>query len=252
MTIQSAAWRKAKDCYFEVRFGFRGAPISIGDMEFRIPAALRRLKTAEDSLLQALKSHLKPGHTFVDVGANVGLVSLYAAACSAPGGLVYAFEPLGENAALLRRSIRLNGFERRILVVESAVSSDLDLTHLTFFASASVSGMDAESSLRASGASSREITVANTTLDSFFADKPKVDFIKVDTEGAEWEVIAGARRLIARDRPVLCIEYHGGKCTDFGYTPDQLRAEIQRLGYSETIISGEAATGYYQTLAMPR
>jgi FkbM family methyltransferase len=252
MSNNPTAWGKLKDSLFEIRHGFRGAPITLGDLVIRVPVELRRLKTAESQLLDALRTHLKPGMTFVDVGANVGLMSVYAAACSAPDGRVYAFEPLPENLDLLRLVVRLNNCAARIPMVESAVSSDPDRPHLTFSAGPVDSGMQAESSLRASGEASREVTVANTTLDSHFAAGPKVDLIKVDTEGAERDVILGARNLIARDRPVLCIEYHGGKCADFGYSPDELRAEVSRLGYSETIISGDAATGYYQTLAVPR
>nr|VFJ72320.1 MAG: methyltransferase, FkbM family [Candidatus Kentron sp. FM]VFJ72650.1 MAG: methyltransferase, FkbM family [Candidatus Kentron sp. FM]VFK19778.1 MAG: methyltransferase, FkbM family [Candidatus Kentron sp. FM] len=146
----------------------------------------------------------------VDVGANVGsYTSLLLSACE--NTRVYAFEPLaGPFHELERLGAR---FGERLMAVNKGVGSKLETLRIHF---------DEENTGLASF--SEEITnipyvrnergshVEVTTLDDFFLNVEKVDridFIKIDTEGFEFEVIQGAKEIIARFAPKLIqIEYN--------------------------------------------
>ncbi len=85
---------------------------------------------------QLLLKRLKPGQTFVDIGANIGYYTLLAARQVGPAGRVYAFEPDEENFKLLQKNTEINGY--------SNVTSVSPPGH----ASNNVRQMDAEESLR--------------------------------------------------------------------------------------------------------
>ena len=68
--------------------------------------------TYEPPVQQALADCLKPGDVVLDVGANVGFIAVIAAKLVGPAGRVVAFEPVPENARLVRRNARLNGLSR--------------------------------------------------------------------------------------------------------------------------------------------
>jgi len=245
-------FKSLRNLMFQLAFWRNGCPVRVGSKTLRLHPDFRRCNSEKDALADALDANLRPGMTFVDVGANIGLYSVYAVACVGSQGSVYSFEPDKENMLSLMRNIRYCSSKAHITAVESAVSDDATKSTLSFFVPHDTGGApQSEASLKPSVEGMREVTVHNTTLDAFFSDKPRVDFIKIDTEGAELLVLKGAAALIKRDRPVLCIEYHGGKCNDFGYAVDDLKTLIQAYGYSEEVIWQGTSVCYYQTIAKP-
>jgi FkbM family methyltransferase len=136
-----------------------------------------------------VRSLAGPETLVVDAGANVGWFTLLAAKNAKQ---VWAFEPEPSNFELLRRSIALNGYtnvEARQLAV-SATDGEIAL-----WLSEYSTGL--HSTVRQSG--SRKVTVACQRLDSLFPDA-HIGLLKIDVEGAEPEVLAGASRLIATGR----------------------------------------------------
>jgi FkbM family methyltransferase len=130
--------------------------------------------------------------TCMDIGANVGYFSLLMGRHS-PQGKVYAFEPIPLNAALLRASIELNGFDN-IEVIESAVgAADGEVTFSQSIDSAYSSMRDTERK-----PVERSLNVSMTTLDTFIRQRsiPSVDVLKIDVEGAEGLVVDGAKSLL--------------------------------------------------------
>ena len=75
---------------------------------------------------------LKPGDTAIDAGAHIGFFTMQMAAMVGAGGVVHAFEPFDDNADLLERSIRENGFEGRIVFQKAAVGAATGTATLTF------------------------------------------------------------------------------------------------------------------------
>ena len=139
-----------------------------------------------------LERNVAPGDVVYDVGAHIGFFSVCAARL---GAVVYAFEPVPENAARLRDNVALNGLE--IHVVEAAAWAE----------SGSVGLVPGDSDFEARATSGNG--TPSVSLDAFAAGEPAPALIKLDVEGAEAEVLRGARRLLAEARPVLVCELHG-------------------------------------------
>ncbi|HEX8433225.1 MAG TPA: FkbM family methyltransferase [Longimicrobium sp.] len=145
--------------------------------------------------------HVRPGHTVLDVGAHVGYYTLLSAVLAGPGGAVWSFEPNPRNARFLRSHAEINGL-RAVRVTEAAVAAS-DGTARFDFGSGSGTGH-----LATAG----EIEVRTVRLDGFCAENgiaPAV--IKIDVEGAETDVLEGARDTLARYRPVIFLSTHGAE-----------------------------------------
>ncbi len=145
-----------------------------------------------EPVVQALiGEYVRPGMVAYDVGGHRGFFSLCAAR---RGAAVTVFEASGENAARIRRTLELNALP--ITLVEAAVwDSDAGVSIVP-------------------GASSSEFRVVEggelktVTLDQVAGDGPLPGFIKIDVEGAELRVLAGARRVVGAGRPVIVCEAH--------------------------------------------
>lgn len=177
---------------------------------------------------KALAERLRPGMVFYDGGANMGLFTLMAARLVGETGRVFSFEPEPEVAARLRENSRHNLFSC-VTVVEAALYSR---TGKIGFSRASKldspdrgTGRVLDGGTEASG-----VGVQAIALDDFVADHPEPDVLKLDVEGAEVEVLQGARRLLQRRRPAVVCELHSAECEagvfrileELGYTVTRL------------------------------
>ncbi len=144
------------------------------------------------------------GDVVVDVGANVGVWLLGAARCAGETGSVHAFEPMPENLVRLRTHLSLNALD--FVRVDPRVLSS-EPGEVQFFPSCtSNSGMG---SLVRHHRAAEPVLVTATTLDLYCQEHGlgRVDFLKVDVEGAELLVFhGGARSLAASDAPAIMFE----------------------------------------------
>ena len=132
----------------------------------------------------------QPGDVVIDAGANVGFFALRAAGQVGPTGKVYAFEPNPNAFRLLEHNVRQNGFHW----VECVPAALSDRTGEIRFASdsrASSCGRTLSDDESSSGETS---SVPCTTLDAFVAERglTRIDLLKMDTEGAEVDIVKGA------------------------------------------------------------
>jgi len=143
---------------------------------------------------------VKPGDTVIDAGAWIGDFSAYAAV---KGARVYAFEPVAETFALLRKTAELNG---GIYPVRQGLGSgDSDMT---IFIDVNNSGAN---SLSNTEGKQQQQTIHIGALDKFVEERgiTKIDFIKADIEGAERDMLKGARGVLQKFAPKLAIcTYH--------------------------------------------
>ena len=136
---------------------------------------------------------------FFDVGANIGVYSVIG--CLRSDRLKsYAFEPVSENQALLRKNVASHQLEHRISVQPIAVSATSGTAVIHLYHSGTHS-IDNDI-----GTNVREIDTIS--LDEFTAQEGVApDIMKVDVEGHEAAVIDGALRMLARDTPTVFMEY---------------------------------------------
>lgn len=157
----------------------------------------------EAGTLWAFSQLLRPGDVFVDVGANIGLMSIHAARLVGDSGAVFSFEPMPDIFAQFQANIGLNA-ARHVRAFNLALGSEPG--ELPIFAHPEINR--GSSSLLTAGTPATHI-VAVSTLDSFAAShiKRSIRMIKVDVEGWELEVLRGGVDTLSGDAaPILCVE----------------------------------------------
>ena len=195
----------------------------------------------EQDEIRFVRALLKPGDAAIDVGAHIGFFTMQMAAAVGPGGRVDAFEPLDSNADLLERSIAENGFGDRVRFQRAAAGAAPGTATLTFPAETLNSGgayllRDGTAALMGN----RKKTVPLVALDALELRRP-VRFIKMDVEGAEPQVLRGAARILAEDKPVILSELHPTQLDRAsGVTAAEFLAQIAALGYRAHRVEGGA------------
>ena len=156
-------------------------------------------------------SRLAPGFTMVDVGAHHGVHSLVAAYEIRARGLrgrVHAFEPDPRNRALLEENVLRNGLGDLVTIHSEAVSDESGTAELLLAEEESSANTLRQN--QAYAVSERWTMAARTVptvrLDDLGPALGCVDLLKIDVQGSEPRVLAGAARLITRDRPVIVVE----------------------------------------------
>lgn len=179
---------------------------------------------------------VRPDWTFFDVGAYFGYYALLVSHLSRGRAKVHAFEPFDANYRLLLEHKELNRFAN-LHAHQLAVS---DHSGEVEFQSprASVNnyggGWVLAEGEQPEGPITRLQTVRSVSLDAFVAenDIEKVDFIKIDTEGAEMSVLRGAADTIQRFKPAMMIELFPHGLSRYGRTPEELSQLIRDFGYT--------------------
>lgn len=164
-------------------------------------AQIAQTGTWEPHVLAALQRVIRPEFVCLDVGANIGAITLVLARL-AHRGSVHAFEASAQAAALLRKNVTDNGLAN-VTVVERAVSRRSGEVVELYTVPDQLGTAHLSDHLGRDGHMQRVETIS---LDDYPISR--VDFIKLDVEGAEIPALAGARGMIARDRPMLTIEYN--------------------------------------------
>ena len=178
---------------------------------------------------------LDPAAVVIDIGANVGLMTLQFASM-VPRGRVYSFEPTHYALARLKRNIALNPqMADRISVINAFVSERSDsrpaiVAYSSWKVNGERSGSDHPVHL---GTPKSNEGVPAASLDDFVArEQPaRIDLIKVDTDGHEYEVFRGAEGTIARYRPRIIFEIGLYVMEEKGITFDFYDRYFSRIGY---------------------
>lgn len=187
-------------------------------------------QAADRGEMLLLGALVRPDSVVFDVGANVGVMSLYAAR-RAVAGEVHAFEPSPPHIERLKRNISMNGF-RNILINPVGLSSAPG--RRTLFLPA------AEDGIRNTGGASffafageaeadcieRQDGIETVRLDDYVAERKlgRLDVMKIDVEGAELEVLKGGPDALARFRPVVLMEVGEDTLTRAGLTAGDVLA----------------------------
>lgn len=186
---------------------------------------------------RVLAKLLQAGDCFVDVGANIGYFAVLSGRKVAPGGQVVALEPMPETREWLEKNIALNGL-KNVQVVGAAAAENAGELRLHLFAGETV----ANASEHAAGREAvQTLTVPTVALDEVMRDLPEGTVVlKVDVEGGEWGVFAGAREFLRQRRPVLMFELFPALGQEAGWQPAGLLGTLREFGYEFYISTGEA------------
>jgi FkbM family methyltransferase len=163
------------------------------------------LAEQETDIYGSGSSGVRPGDIVLDCGAHYGLFTRKALAAGAK--LVVAIEPAPQNLECFRRNLSKEIAEGRVIVYPKGVWDKED--YLTLHIDQEESGADSFVSERPGGARVEKVPL--TTIDRLVAELklPRVDFIKMDIEGAERHAVTGARATLERHKPRMALAvYH--------------------------------------------
>lgn len=161
----------------------------------------------EPHVANALRERLHAGDVVLDVGANIGLVTLLAASLVGPQGRVIAVEPIARNRRLIARSAQANGF-RQVELVGAAASNRVGAVELRTHPTTSNSARPAAAGERLRDAKGSGERVPVVVLDKVLRDCERLDLIKIDVEGMEPLALRGLERTLEKFRPALVSEFH--------------------------------------------
>ena len=161
----------------------------------------------EPHVLAVLDEHLCEGDVVLDVGANIGIFSLLAAARVGPYGRVIAVEPVARNRTLLARAAQANGFGN-VEIIAAAASDRAGHVQLRTHPATSNSAMPAAAGPRLRAPRGVIERVPTLALDDALAALDRLDLLKIDVAGMEPLVLRGLGQTLARLRPLLLSEFH--------------------------------------------
>jgi|TARA_R110000737_G_scaffold350964_1_gene391642 FkbM family methyltransferase len=157
----------------------------------------------ERGTLDFIKNHLNSGDTFVDVGANIGLMSIFARQAVDSNGQVWAFEANSSTFTILERNLELNDFAN-VLCFECGLGANRETKLL--YDNWEINRGAASTVVQGKGAKAIEISIL--TLDEVAEQQGIIPtMIKIDVEGMEEEVLIGAENIIRQHRPILIVEF---------------------------------------------
>lgn len=189
-------------------------------------------------------NYIEEGMIVFDVGANVGQMSLIFSRLAGNSGKVYAFEPAEDN------------FEKLSSICQIAGCANVSLNHLALSDRAGFLTLHvydeqhstwnslADRPLQDYGIDIKPIrqeSVSSLTVDEFCEEREieKIDLLKIDVEGAEYQVLLGAQKMLSSQKIGCCLFEFGATTFDMGNHPDQIEKYLNGLGYRiDNIVSG--------------
>ena len=178
---------------------------------------------------EILYKTIKEGDVFLDLGAHIGYYTLLAARLVGSKGKVFAFEASPVNAPVLQKNVHVNGFDANTVVVPKAVSNVTGKGFLYLF---DRYGSMGHSMYETDGNS--KVDIETVSLDDFFASHPtrKIDIMKIDVEGSEWNALQGMMRTLeASPNITIFTEYYPRLIAASGVQPSAYLYALEGLGF---------------------
>ena len=210
----------------------------------------RLVRRADDAAeFKAAERLVRPGSVAIDVGANIGLYSVWLSRLCGPDGRVWAFEPIADTYWRLTETLALNRCDN-VVPVRAAICERVGTVHMNLFdgqfSEWNTLGnptMLLKSGKRVSPSAFAEVD--GNTLDRF-CDKERVErvnFLKVDVEGFEWAVFRGADQLL-RDGRIdhICFEISQEPLKGAGVASRRVFEELESHGYTAYKFDSGAGT----------
>ncbi len=175
---------------------------------------------------RALDVILREGDHFVDIGANIGMISLHARSLIGSAGRIDCFEPIPDCAAALREHFRINGIQNAT-VHDCALSDQPGRQQISITSAhtgtATLAAVDIAELRRAFWV---DVRVGDDCIDD------SVDLIKIDVEGFELRVLKGLERVLATAQPFLITELIESQLVHAGTSVDEVADFLMCRGYA--------------------
>jgi len=192
----------------------------------------------EPELISALKTCLlaSTNPIFVDIGANIGLVSI-ALYRQVPNLAIHAFEPGPSQYSLFRKTIKVNNL-RRIFLKQLGIGDKSGSTTFSVHSPQESSADGFRDTKRVGKTSS--IRVQTSTLDAWWIglNRPSISAIKIDTEGSEYLVLKGAKKIISHCHPAIFFEMQSENLNAYDYQAKDILNIFSKHNYSVFTLSG--------------
>ena len=190
-------------------------------------------KRADQHERQWIQALIRPGDVIVDVGANVGVYSVFFAERSGAQGAVFAFEPDPQNFARLKRTTAKMA---TITAIEAAVGDQNGSIEL--FQS---KGLNFDHRTYANPDDDESVSVAITRLDDVEALQARpIRLVKIDVQGFEMSVLRGASATLARNPQVkVLLEYYPWGLSASGSSPADFIAMLRTEGFVVTAFDSD-------------
>lgn len=183
-----------------------------------------------------IQGYLRPGDTFVDVGANIGMHTLGAAQAMQGVGKIIAFEPFEQTMRMLEKSIWMNGFSDIAQLHRAAVSNKKGTQKLFLGATSGHHSLFALEYADEQNA----VEVPLIRLDDVMEPSQKINLLKIDAEGAEIEVVEGGTRTLESNPDIaMIVEFGLSHLRRTGRTPRQWLDCFTMQGFDFWVINAE-------------
>jgi FkbM family methyltransferase len=229
--LVASVLRPAYALFLRTVFGRAGLPWSVNGEVLRIDPRVRRFVPhhSEPALFQYLRSAIQPGETVLDIGAFLGTYAVMAARWTGPLGRVLAFEPSPATFQILQRHLVMNKLcaprvEARCAAVGARVGRHC-LKQYEF--------EPYRNQIVADDLDDSAVMVEIVTVDSVCVQWKRVpNWIRLDVQGLEFEVLEGAREVIreGRGRLKIVAEMHPHLWPDYGIRPREVVERLAALG----------------------
>lgn len=181
-----------------------------------------RNKCWETHLTELLHGYLKEGYNCLDIGANFGYHSITMAILNGKTGNVFCFEPMLDFCNLISSNSYLNNLDN-IKVYNNAVGKTQDVVYVpqpNFETDYPVNHGDTSITKTKIGRDVTMVKIDDLTL-------PKINFIKIDVQGCELDVLIGSKNKITEDKPLIIVEIEDSQVSKFNNTANDIIEYLQ-------------------------
>lgn len=235
--------------FFRRFFRFSSSIVQISDFDRNLKIKLKLSEHMQrrifwmgyysENIIGLLKSKIKPGMTVIDVGANIGEITLVAAQLVGQNGKVISFEPVNEVFNKLEEHVVINNF-CQVLIVKEGLGEKVK-KNIPIYSCCGQEVSDENNGLASlyGWQQGKLLQYININTLDHFVDKlnlKNIDLIKIDIEGGELACLYGAQATLKRFKPMLIVEVQEFSAKQAGWEINELFDYLYELGYQFYII----------------